>query len=127
MTSAVSQDGVTILLGCIALSSISTTATRSTIFLPSLLKIESQTRHHNPNRIPRQSNHIRRPYNIKHLLALRAAMSQCVRVQVHCFWTASANWEGADGYSPNFRPASQSQSNSKAVMPSALRDSENGL
>ncbi|MDB2447243.1 family 1 glycosylhydrolase [bacterium] len=45
---------------------------------------------------------IRQPYIIEHLLALKAAMDQGIPVDGYIFWTISDNWEWADGYCPKF-------------------------
>jgi len=45
---------------------------------------------------------IRGSYLIEHLLAIKAAMDQGVKVTGYVFWTISDNWEWADGYCPKF-------------------------
>jgi len=45
---------------------------------------------------------VRGAYLVQHLLAIRAAMAQGVKVEGYVFWTISDNWEWADGYCPKF-------------------------
>jgi len=45
---------------------------------------------------------VRGAYLVQHLLAIKAAMAQGVKVEGYVFWTISDNWEWADGYCPKF-------------------------
>ncbi|KAJ4866009.1 hypothetical protein Rs2_52473 [Raphanus sativus] len=54
------------------------------------------------NGVSDETDVIRRPYLIEHLLALYAAMLKGVPVLGYIFWTISDNWEWADGYGPKF-------------------------
>eukprot|EP00897_Mesotaenium_endlicherianum_P000471 jgi/Mesen1/10424/ME000082S09933 len=54
------------------------------------------------NGVSDDTDYIRRPYMIEHLLAVRAAMDKGVPIQGYLFWTTSDNWEWADGYGPKF-------------------------
>ncbi|GJU42917.1 beta-glucosidase-like SFR2, chloroplastic isoform X2 [Tanacetum coccineum] len=54
------------------------------------------------NGISDETDLIRKPYIIEHLLAIYGAMMMGVRVLGYLFWTTSDNWEWADGYGPKF-------------------------
>jgi len=53
---------------------------------------------------------LRPAYLLEHLLALRAAQRRGIRVRGYTFWTASDNWEWADGYCPKFGLAAVNRS-----------------
>lgn len=54
------------------------------------------------NGVSDETDLIRRPYLLEHLLAIYAAMIMGVHVLGYLFWTISDNWEWADGYGPKF-------------------------
>lgn len=54
------------------------------------------------NGVSDETDVIRRPYMLEHLLAIHAAMLMGVPVLGYLFWTISDNWEWADGYGPKF-------------------------
>ncbi|PIA28055.1 hypothetical protein AQUCO_07300022v1 [Aquilegia coerulea] len=54
------------------------------------------------NGVSDETDLIRRPYLLEHLLAIYAAMIMGVPVLGYLFWTISDNWEWADGYGPKF-------------------------
>ncbi|GLU08547.1 hypothetical protein SLE2022_254530 [Rubroshorea leprosula] len=54
------------------------------------------------NGVSDETDLIRRPYMLEHLLAIYAAMTMGVPVLGYLFWTISDNWEWADGYGPKF-------------------------
>ncbi|XWS38903.1 hypothetical protein CRYUN_Cryun18bG0003200 [Craigia yunnanensis] len=54
------------------------------------------------NGVSDETDVIRRPYLLEHLLAVYAAMIKGVPVLDYLFWTISDNWEWADGYGPKF-------------------------
>ncbi|KAJ4968491.1 hypothetical protein NE237_015192 [Protea cynaroides] len=54
------------------------------------------------NGVSDETDLIRRPYILEHLLAIYAAMIMGVPVLGYLFWTISDNWEWADGYGPKF-------------------------
>ncbi|KAK1384929.1 Beta-glucosidase-like SFR2, chloroplastic [Heracleum sosnowskyi] len=54
------------------------------------------------NGVSDETDLIRRPYMLEHLLAIYAAMLMGVCVLGYLFWTISDNWEWADGYGPKF-------------------------
>ncbi|OVA13574.1 Glycoside hydrolase [Macleaya cordata] len=54
------------------------------------------------NGVADESDLIRRPYLLEHLLAVYAAMFMGVPILGYLFWTISDNWEWADGYGPKF-------------------------
>lgn len=54
------------------------------------------------NGVSDETDLIRRPYLLEHLLAISAAMRMGVRILGYLFWTISDNWEWADGYGPKF-------------------------
>ncbi|CAA0841931.1 Beta-glucosidase-like SFR2- chloroplastic [Striga hermonthica] len=54
------------------------------------------------NGISDDTDLIRRPYILEHLLATYAAMIMGVPILGYLFWTISDNWEWADGYGPKF-------------------------
>ncbi|KAL8153617.1 hypothetical protein V2J09_011377 [Rumex salicifolius] len=54
------------------------------------------------NGVADETDLIRRPYMLEHLIAIYAAMLMGVRVLGYLFWTISDNWEWADGYGPKF-------------------------
>lgn len=54
------------------------------------------------NGVADETDLIRRPYLLEHLIAIYAAMLMGVRVIGYLFWTISDNWEWADGYGPKF-------------------------
>ncbi|KAL2921054.1 Beta-glucosidase-like SFR2 chloroplastic [Bienertia sinuspersici] len=54
------------------------------------------------NGVSDETDIIRRPYILEHLLAVYGAMLMGVPVIGYMFWTISDNWEWADGYGPKF-------------------------
>lgn len=54
------------------------------------------------NGIADETDVIRRPYMIEHLLAIKAAIHDGVPIDGYFHWTLSDNWEWADGYGPKF-------------------------
>ncbi|XP_040990951.1 beta-glucosidase-like SFR2, chloroplastic isoform X1 [Juglans microcarpa x Juglans regia] len=54
------------------------------------------------NGVSDETDLIRQPYLLEHLLAVYAAMIMGVPVIGYLFWTISDNWEWADGYGPKF-------------------------
>lgn len=54
------------------------------------------------NGVSDETDLIRRPYLLEHLLAVYAAIMMGVPVLGYLFWTISDNWEWADGYGPKF-------------------------
>ncbi|CAO2150390.1 unnamed protein product [Urochloa humidicola] len=54
------------------------------------------------NGVSDETDLIRKPYILEHLLAIYAAIIMGVRVLGYLFWTTSDNWEWADGYGPKF-------------------------
>ncbi|KAL7144293.1 hypothetical protein ABFS83_07G002300 [Erythranthe nasuta] len=69
------------------------------------------------NGVSDETDLIRRPYILEHLLATYAAMSKGVRILGYLFWTISDNWEWADGYGPKFGLVSVDRSNNLARIP----------
>ncbi|KAJ7561489.1 hypothetical protein O6H91_03G030700 [Diphasiastrum complanatum] len=69
------------------------------------------------NGVSDETDYIRRPYILEHLLAVRAAMDKGVPVQGYCFWTTSDNWEWADGYGPKFGLAAVDREHNLARIP----------
>ncbi|KAF8094662.1 hypothetical protein N665_0358s0042 [Sinapis alba] len=66
------------------------------------------------NGVSDETDVIRRPYLIEHLLAIYAAMLKSVPVLGYIFWTISDNWEWADGYGPKFGLVAVDRSNNLA-------------
>ena len=54
------------------------------------------------NGISDETDLLRQPYLVEHLLAVSQAMKEGVPVDGYIFWTISDNWEWADGYCPKF-------------------------
>lgn len=54
------------------------------------------------NGISDETDLLRQPYLVEHLLAVSKAMEEGVPVDGYIFWTISDNWEWADGYCPKF-------------------------
>lgn len=54
------------------------------------------------NGISDDTDLLRQPYLIEHLMALQKAMKEGITVDGYIFWTISDNWEWADGYCPKF-------------------------
>ncbi|KAK4782795.1 hypothetical protein SAY86_007169 [Trapa natans] len=69
------------------------------------------------NGVSDESDMIRRPYLLEHLLAVYAAMRMGVRVIGYMFWTISDNWEWADGYGPKFGLVAVDRANDFARIP----------
>nr|XP_043606694.1 beta-glucosidase-like SFR2, chloroplastic isoform X2 [Erigeron canadensis] len=69
------------------------------------------------NGIADETDLIRRPYILEHLLALYGAMMMGVRVLGYLFWTTSDNWEWADGYGPKFGLVAVDRFNDLARVP----------
>ncbi|MED6162324.1 Beta-glucosidase-like sfr2, chloroplastic [Stylosanthes scabra] len=69
------------------------------------------------NGISDETDVIRRPYMLEHLLAIYAAMIMGVPVLGYLFWTISDNWEWADGYGPKFGLVAVDRKNNLARIP----------
>ncbi|XP_057468215.1 beta-glucosidase-like SFR2, chloroplastic isoform X1 [Actinidia eriantha] len=69
------------------------------------------------NGVSDETDLIRRPYLLEHLLATYAAMTMGVRVLGYLFWTISDNWEWADGYGPKFGLVAVDRANNLARIP----------
>ncbi|KAF8017748.1 hypothetical protein BT93_H2829 [Corymbia citriodora subsp. variegata] len=69
------------------------------------------------NGVSDETDLIRRPYLLEHLLAIYAAMLMGVRVLGYLFWTISDNWEWADGYGPKFGLVAVDRANGLARIP----------
>ncbi|KAL3812245.1 hypothetical protein ACJIZ3_013513 [Penstemon smallii] len=69
------------------------------------------------NGIADETDLIRRPYILEHLLATYSAMRMGVPVLGYLFWTISDNWEWADGYGPKFGLVAVDRSNNLARIP----------
>lgn len=69
------------------------------------------------NGVADETDVIRRPYLLEHLLAIYAAMIMGVRVIGYLFWTISDNWEWADGYGPKFGLVAVDRANNLARLP----------
>ncbi|XP_072996036.1 beta-glucosidase-like SFR2, chloroplastic [Typha latifolia] len=69
------------------------------------------------NGVSDETDLIRRPYLLEHLLAIYAAMLIGVRVLGYLFWTTSDNWEWADGYGPKFGLVAVDRANNLARKP----------
>ncbi|KVH87909.1 Glycoside hydrolase, catalytic domain-containing protein [Cynara cardunculus var. scolymus] len=69
------------------------------------------------NGISDETDLIRRPYILEHLLAVYGAMMMGVRVLGYLFWTTSDNWEWADGYGPKFGLVAVDRFNDLARVP----------
>ncbi|KAJ1696013.1 hypothetical protein LUZ63_012711 [Rhynchospora breviuscula] len=69
------------------------------------------------NGVSDETDLIRRPYLIEHLLAIYAAMLKGVPVLGYLFWTISDNWEWADGYGPKFGLVAVDRANNMARKP----------
>ncbi|CAK9187610.1 unnamed protein product [Ilex paraguariensis] len=69
------------------------------------------------NGVSDETDLIRQPYLLEHLLAIYAAMTMGVPVLGYLFWTISDNWEWADGYGPKFGLVAVDRSNNLARIP----------
>ncbi|KAG0470558.1 hypothetical protein HPP92_017258 [Vanilla planifolia] len=69
------------------------------------------------NGVSDETDLIRRPYLLEHLLAVYAAMKTGVPVLGYLFWTTSDNWEWADGYGPKFGLVAVDRANDLARIP----------
>ncbi|CAM0874173.1 unnamed protein product [Alopecurus aequalis] len=69
------------------------------------------------NGVSDETDLIRKPYILEHLLAIYAAILMGVRVLGYLFWTTSDNWEWADGYGPKFGLVSVDRANNLARKP----------
>ncbi|KAK4265943.1 hypothetical protein QN277_026928 [Acacia crassicarpa] len=69
------------------------------------------------NGVSDETDIIRRPYLLEHLLAVYAAMIMGVPVLGYLFWTTSDNWEWADGYGPKFGLVAVDRANNLARNP----------
>ncbi|TVU23405.1 hypothetical protein EJB05_25768, partial [Eragrostis curvula] len=69
------------------------------------------------NGVSDETDLIRKPYIIEHLLAIYAAIIMGVRVLGYLFWTTSDNWEWADGYGPKFGLVAVDRANNLARKP----------
>ncbi|CDO98731.1 unnamed protein product [Coffea canephora] len=69
------------------------------------------------NGVSDETDLIRHPYLLEHLLAVYAAMTMGVPVLGYLFWTISDNWEWADGYGPKFGLVAVDRSNNLKRIP----------
>ncbi|XP_015900115.3 beta-glucosidase-like SFR2, chloroplastic [Ziziphus jujuba] len=69
------------------------------------------------NGVSDETDLIRQPYLLEHLLAVNAAMIMGVPVLGYLFWTISDNWEWADGYGPKFGLVAVDRANGLARIP----------
>lgn len=69
------------------------------------------------NGVSDETDLIRRPYLLEHLLAVYAAMIMGVPVMGYLFWTISDNWEWADGYGPKFGLVAVDRADNLARIP----------
>ncbi|GJN05136.1 hypothetical protein PR202_ga22741 [Eleusine coracana subsp. coracana] len=69
------------------------------------------------NGVSDETDLIRKPYILEHLLAIYAAIIMGVRVLGYLFWTTSDNWEWADGYGPKFGLVAVDRANNLARKP----------
>ncbi|KAK9084403.1 hypothetical protein Scep_030874 [Stephania cephalantha] len=69
------------------------------------------------NGVSDETDLIRKPYLLEHLLAVYAAMLMGVPVLGYLFWTISDNWEWADGYGPKFGLVAVDRANNLARIP----------
>ncbi|MBA0650341.1 hypothetical protein Goklo_017770 [Gossypium klotzschianum] len=69
------------------------------------------------NGIADETDVIRRPYLLEHLLAVYAAKLKGVPVLGYLFWTISDNWEWADGYGPKFGLVAVDRANGLVRIP----------
>ncbi|KAE8815053.1 Beta-galactosidase [Hordeum vulgare] len=69
------------------------------------------------NGVSDETDLIRKPYMLEHLLAIYAAILMGVRVLGYLFWTTSDNWEWADGYGPKFGLVGVDRANNLAREP----------
>nr|BBF90082.1 putative SFR2, SENSITIVE TO FREEZING 2 [Oryza rufipogon]BBF90091.1 putative SFR2, SENSITIVE TO FREEZING 2 [Oryza rufipogon] len=69
------------------------------------------------NGVSDETDLIRKPYILEHLLATYAAIIMGVRVLGYLFWTTSDNWEWADGYGPKFGLVAVDRANNLARKP----------
>ncbi|XP_043708649.1 beta-glucosidase-like SFR2, chloroplastic [Telopea speciosissima] len=69
------------------------------------------------NGVSDETDLIRQPYILEHLLAVYAAMIMGVPVLGYLFWTISDNWEWADGYGPKFGLVAVDRANGLARVP----------
>lgn len=69
------------------------------------------------NGVSDETDLIRKPYILEHLLAVYGAMMMGVRVLGYLFWTTSDNWEWADGYGPKFGLVAVDRFNDLARVP----------
>ncbi|WOK95138.1 beta-glucosidase-like SFR2, chloroplastic isoform X4 [Canna indica] len=88
-----------------------------------LLQFQERYKHLNvpfiitENGVSDETDLIRRPYLLEHLLAVYAAILMGVRVLGYLFWTTSDNWEWADGYGPKFGLVAVDRANDLARIP----------
>lgn len=69
------------------------------------------------NGVSDETDLIRRPYILEHLLAVHAAILVGVPILGYLFWTTSDNWEWADGYGPKFGLVAVDRANNLARNP----------
>ncbi|KAK6265232.1 hypothetical protein QUC31_016069 [Theobroma cacao] len=69
------------------------------------------------NGVSDETDVIRPPYLLEHLLAVYAAMIKGVPVLGYLFWTISDNWEWADGYGPKFGLVAVDRANDLTRVP----------
>lgn len=88
-----------------------------------LLQFHDRYRHLNipfivtENGVSDETDLIRRPYLLEHLIAIYAAMRMGVPVLGYLFWTISDNWEWADGYGPKFGLVAVDRANNLKRIP----------
>ncbi|XP_078436337.1 glycosyl hydrolase superfamily protein [Wolffia australiana] len=88
-----------------------------------LLQFQERYKHLNlpfiisENGVSDETDLIRGPYFLEHLLAVYAAMKKGVPVLGYIFWTISDNWEWADGYGPKFGLVAVDRDNHLARSP----------
>ncbi|MCY4380749.1 MAG: family 1 glycosylhydrolase [Proteobacteria bacterium] len=69
------------------------------------------------NGIADDTDLVRMPYLIEHLLAVHHAIRDGVNIKGYIFWTISDNWEWADGYCPKFGLVHVDRANNFARYP----------
>uniref|UniRef100_A0A803MNC0 Beta-glucosidase-like SFR2, chloroplastic n=1 Tax=Chenopodium quinoa TaxID=63459 RepID=A0A803MNC0_CHEQI len=69
------------------------------------------------NGVSDETDIIRRPYILEHLLAIYGAMIMGIPIIGYLFWTISDNWEWADGYGPKFGLVAVDRANNLARVP----------
>lgn len=88
-----------------------------------LLQFHERYKHFNipfiitENGVSDETDIIRRPYILEHLLAIYGAMLTGIPILGYLFWTISDNWEWADGYGPKFGLVAVDRANNLARVP----------